>query len=319
MKRRSFIKKGAAGLTFLAVGAAGAGEKGAVKGKKRRLFGMPDSVRRRTPAERNLARYSLSRTDLPPVVWDEVVALGALARDVFDNPEVAKAFTRNPKRYLEAIGLAEVTLDLKTVEVNTALALGDPAVHRALENDDPEEFLRALEDRGLLQNPDASQLGPMLVRHMEQVGALTAEGASPEACSAVAVCVAIALAAIWVWVGLIQDVLAVVNIESYATVHTYVLLYAKVITPRYMAPESGLLRRQTPFLLATALGGEGFTDRALTLFIDRNVERIATAVEGLSIYRNRPPLPVPDLRTLIRGQLVRQLSGHAVSVPPVER
>jgi hypothetical protein len=131
--------------------------------------------------------------------------------------------------------------------------------------------------------------------------------------------VAIALAAIWVWVGLIQDAVAAVNIESYATIHTYVLLYARVITPRYMEPESGVLRRQTPFRLATALGGEDFTDRTVTLFIDRNVERIATAVESLSIYRNRPPIPAPDLRTLIRGQLVRQLSGHAVSIPPDQR
>jgi len=319
MKRRSFIKKGAAGLTFLAVGAARAGDSGKKKGTRRRLFGMPDSVRRRTPEQRNLVRYSLGQTDLPPVVWDEVVALGALARDVFDNPEVAQAFTRNPKRYLDAIGLDEVRLDAKAAEVKAALALGDPLIRQALERDDPEEFLQALEERGLLQTPESSQLVAALTRHIERVGVLTADGATAESCSAVVVCAALALATVWVWVLLIQDVAAAVNVAALATVSVSVMIYTSTITPRYMVPESGLLRRQTPFLLATALGGDRFADRSVGLFVDRNVERIAVAIEDLSIYRDRPPIAAPDLRSLIRGHLVRQFSGHAVSVPRSER
>ena len=49
--------------------------------------------------------------------------------------------------------------------------------------------------------------------------------------------------------------------------------------------------------------------------LDRNVDRIAAAIETLSIYRDRPPIPSPDLRSLIRGHLVRQLSAQVVSVP----
>lgn len=319
MKRRSFIKKGAAGLTFLAVGAARAGAPGKKKGTRRRLFGMPDSVRRRTPEQRNLVRYSLGRTDLPPVIWDEVVALGALASDVFENPEVAQAFTRGPKRYLEAIGLDEVRLDSNAAEVKAALALGDSQIRRALEHDDPAEFLQALEERGLLQTPESSQLIDALTRHIEQVGVLTADGATAESCSAVVVCAALALATVWVWVLLIQDVAAAVNVGALVTVSVSVMIYTSTITPRYMVPESGLLRRQTPFLLATALGGDRFADRSVGLFVDRNVERIATAIEGLSIYRDRPSIAAPDLRSLIRGHLIRQLSGNAVSLPRSER
>jgi hypothetical protein len=318
MKRRSFIKKGAAGLTFLAVGAVRAGDKCDTE-KKRRVFGVPDSVRRTTPAERNLIRYSLARTDLPPMVWDEMVALGLLARDVFDDPGVAQAFSRDPGGYLESIGLPEVGLDPNTAEVKAALALGDPGVRRALERDDPAEFLRVLEDRGLLRNPEPSQLAAELTRHIERVEALTVGGTTAESCSAVVVCAALALATVWVWVLLIQDVAAAVNVGALATVTVSVLVYTSTITPKYMVPESGLLRRQTPFLLATALGGDRFADRSASLFIDRYVERIAAAVESLSIYRNRPPVPGPDLRSLIRGHLLRQLSAQAVSVPRSER
>jgi len=316
MKRRSFIRKGAAGLTYLAVGAGRGRESGAGKGKgERRLYGMPDSVRRTTPAERNLVRYSLARSDLPPAVWDDVVALSVLARDVLENPEVAQAFSRGPGRYLAAIGIDEVALDPKTIEVRLALALGDPAIRRALEQDDPAAFLQALEERGLLQSVEPSRLAEELTRHIEQVGALTADGATAESCSAVVVCVALALATVWVWVLLIQDVAAAVNVGALATVTVSVLIYTGIINARYMVPESGLLRRQTPFLLATALGGDRFADRSVSLFIDRNVERIAAAVETLSIYRRRPPIAAPDLRSLIRGHLVRQISGQVVSLP----
>jgi hypothetical protein len=318
MKRRSFIKKGAAGLTFLAIGAgARAGQPGGAKGKRRRLYGIPDSIRASTPAERNLVRYSLARTDLPPAVWDEVVALAALAGDVFDNPEAALAFSRDPGRYLEARGLAEVTLDPETVEVKTALALGDPEIRRALERDDAERFLQALLDRGLLQAPESSQLAGALAQHIERVGALAAGGASPEACSAVVICAALVLAAVWVWVAAIQNVVVTVSVEAAVTVHAIVLLYAKVITARYMEPETGVLRRQAPFRLAAALGGEPFADRTISLYVDKSVDRIAAAVERLPFYRDRPPLPSFDLRSLIREQLLRQIGGHVVSLPPV--
>jgi len=41
-------------------------------------------------------------------IWDDVVALSVLARDVMENPDVAQAFSRGPGRYLAAIGIDEV-------------------------------------------------------------------------------------------------------------------------------------------------------------------------------------------------------------------
>ena len=67
MKRRSFVSKGIAGLSFLAAGVAK--PLAALRGRdgRRRVYGIPDSVKPRTPLAQDRVRFSIARTDLPPV------------------------------------------------------------------------------------------------------------------------------------------------------------------------------------------------------------------------------------------------------------
>src|SRR5437867_7217433 len=123
MKRRTFLKRTSIGLSALVTGAATAGGFRPPEDGKRRVYGIPGSVQPRAPLEHNRMRLSLSRTDLPVEAWQEVVALSLLAQDVFDRPEVASSFARNPAGYLKASGMDDVTLDTQAVEVKVALAL----------------------------------------------------------------------------------------------------------------------------------------------------------------------------------------------------
>ena len=78
MKRRSFVSKGIAGLSFLAAGLAK--PLAALRGRdgRRRVYGIPDSVKPRTPLAQDRVRFSIARTDLPPGAWQDVLALHAL-------------------------------------------------------------------------------------------------------------------------------------------------------------------------------------------------------------------------------------------------
>jgi hypothetical protein len=309
MKRRTFIKRGSIGLGAAVVGAGGAGRLLHPGDGKRRVYGIPDSVKRRTPLERNLVRYSLARTDLPPGTWDDLVALSLLAQDVFDHPEVAQAFARNPQGYLRTIGLDEVALDPKATEVKVALALGDPEVRAAILNDDPRAFLQVIENRGLLRNPEPSQIASRLSEQIEAVKARLGPGVSPEACSAVVVCVAIAFLAIWTWVGAVQDVVVVAFAAASVGVYALALVQVKAVGGRKMIPDAVL---QNPsFRMATALGGQDFGDRVAETFVDDNLERIVNAVESLQIYQEKKPMSTDQLRDLLRANMFRQLGGHA--------
>lgn len=312
MKRRTFIKRSSIGLGAMVAGAGGAGDLLQAADGKRRVYGIPDSVRRRTPLERNLARYSIARTDLPPGTWDDVVALGLLAQDVFERPEVARALARDPHGYLRTIGLEEVALDPQAIEVKVALALGDPDVRAAIEADDPRAFLQAIENRGLLRNPEPSQLAERLSEQIEAVKARLGTTVSPEACSAVAVCISTILLAVWIYVGAVQDVVVTTFAGVAVSIYAFALIYVKVGGHKRMFPGAAL--ESPSFRMASALGGQDFGDRVAARFVDDNVERVVNAVLSLQIFQERKPMSPDQLRELVRSSLVRQLSGHALGL-----
>jgi len=72
-----------------------------------------------------------------------------------------------------------------------------------------------------------------------------------------------------------------------------------------------VLRYNPSLRLAGALGGPEFGDRVADTFVEENVERVATAVETLEVYRLAGALPANRLRALVRTQMLRQLQGHA--------
>ena len=126
------------------------------------------------------------------------------------------------------------------------------------------------------------------------------------------------VAALWVWIAIVQDAVIVVNIGVLAGVYAVALVQTRVIGRKMMVPEAGLLATQAPFRLAGAMGGGEFADRAIGAFLDTNVERIAAAVEGLAIYRENRPMKASELRSLIRQQMTRHMSGHSVSLESVQ-
>jgi hypothetical protein len=312
MKRRTFIKRSSIGLSALAAGAAGAGGLLGDDGK-RRVYGIPDSVRARPPLEHNLLRLSLARTDVPPDAWQEVAALSLLAQDVFDQPEVARAFTRDPEAYLKTIGLEDVRLDPRAVEVKVALALGDPGVHEALERDDPRAFLEALEGRGLLRSPAPSVLAQRIGSHIAGVKARLGDTVSPEACTAFAICLAVA----WVWAAIVQDAVVAVAVAAAVSLYVYAVVYTETVGPRpqkMSAIDAAALEGEPPFRLASALGGPEFGNRVAGAFIDDSVERVAAAVESLEAYREAGVMKGEQLRALVRTQMLRTLQGHTVDI-----
>ena len=307
MKRRAFLKSSSIGLTALVAGAAGLRGAPGSDPVSGRVYGVPESVRPRSPLEHNLLRLSLSRTDVPPDAWQDVAALSLLAQDVFANPEVARTFTRDPAGYLRAIGLQDVRLDPEAVEVKVALALGDPDVRAAIDRDDPRAFVQALEMRGLIRSPEPSQLAQRIGAQMEEIKARLGGSISPEACSVMAICVA----AVWIWVAVVQDAIVAVAVAAVVSVYAYAVVSSKAIGggPRRKA---GMVMRDNPSLrLAGALGGPDFGDRVADNFVEANVERVAAAVETLEVYRQAGVLPADRLRALVRTQMLRQLQGHA--------
>jgi len=309
MKRRTFLKRSSIGLSALVAGVAALkGAPGAASGAGR-VYGVPDSVRPITPLEHNLLRLSMSRTDLPPEAWQDVAALSLLARDVFDNPGVARSFSRDPAAYLKTVGLDDVRLDPEAIEVKVALALGDPDVRGAIDREDPRGFVQALEARGLLTSPQPSQLAERIGAQLEVLRSQQGGSFSPEACSVFAICIA----AVWIWVAVVQDAVVAVAVAAAVSVYAYVLVSTSVA-----GGGGGGRRRRTAvmlqdrpsFQLAGALGGNDFGDRVAETFVEDNVEKIAAAVESLEAYRKAGALSPDRLRHLVRAQMLRQLQGH---------
>lgn len=307
MKRRAFLKRSSIGLSALVAGVAGLRGSPVPNPDSGRVYGVPESVRPRTPLEHNLLRLSLARTDVPPDAWQDVVALSLLAQDVFDNPEVARTFSREPSAYLRTIGLQDVRLDPEAIEVKVALALGDPDIRAAIGRDDPRAFVQALESRGLIRSPEPSQLAQRIGAQMEEIKSRLGGGISPEACTVAAICVA----AVWIWVAVVQDAIVAVAVAAVVSVYAYALVSTSTFGPGRRR-KAGMVLRDNPSLrLAGALGGPDFGDRVADTFVEENVERVAAAVETLEVYRQAGVLPADRLRALVRTQMLRQLQGHA--------
>ena len=312
MKRRTFLKRSSIGLSALVAGVAGLKNVSGSGPGAGRVYGVPESVRPRTPLEHDLLRLSMSRTDVPPEAWRDVAALSLLAQDVFDNPDVASAFHRDPQNYLKAVGLEDVRLDPEAVEVKVALALGDPDVRSAIDRDDPRAFVQALEGRGLIRSPEPSVLAQRIGSQLEGLKGRLDTNPVPESCTAVAICIA----AVWVWVAVIQDAVVAVAVAAVVSLYAYALIstsaYGGGKRRRRRARLSTSLDHNPSFRLAGALGGPEFGDRVAESFVEENVERIASAVETLEAYQKAGVLPPERLRALLRSQMMRQLQGNAV-------
>jgi hypothetical protein len=80
---------------------------------------------------------------------DRLLALEKLAIDIFSDSRSARAFATNPQEYMAQSGFPNVKLDLNSIEVRLAMAMGDPKVRVAAAQGDVVGFVRAVMDQGL--------------------------------------------------------------------------------------------------------------------------------------------------------------------------
>lgn len=89
----------------------------------------------------------IAEIELPQNIQNEMIAVARLTHDIFYNPELAQRFSENPEAYVESIGLPEVTLELNSLEIRAAIAMGDPDIRNAIMRNDLIGYVALLEER----------------------------------------------------------------------------------------------------------------------------------------------------------------------------
>jgi hypothetical protein len=187
----------------------------------------------------------ITQINLPTHIQQEIIAIGKLSHDIFNEPKTAEIFSKDPNKYLVSIVLDGVTLDTNSVEVKVALALGDVDVRNAINQNDIELFVKVLEDKGyldysnitidkdlndFLENKLAND--PDFKKFIESLGSNT-ENLSRHVIYPVFV---------WVYVGVIQEVAvgfnygaginaaAWINVEYWLNIHQDINTYSSYDT-----------------------------------------------------------------------------------------
>ncbi|HAZ08862.1 MAG TPA: hypothetical protein DCZ01_10160 [Elusimicrobia bacterium] len=261
-----------------------------------KVYGTPDSAAPTTPSRKDLLRLSLSKADIPPGAWDTILAIAQLAEDVFADPAAAARFSHDPQRYLASIGAGGVALNPNSPEVRIALALGDAEVREAVQANNPEGFLVALERRGLLKTLNASEIAAKL-------GDLTI---ASEDGMAVAVTVAYLITVA------VSTAAATVNVVAVATVAVYAAAVVKTAgaTARHLSDAP-------PFALGRAMGGDDFGVSVQETFIREQVESLSQAIEKMAAFRElKPRISGSALRRAVRQRLYKQVFGKSFGIAP---
>ncbi|MEM4326363.1 MAG: hypothetical protein QXU40_03610 [Candidatus Pacearchaeota archaeon] len=251
------------------------------------------------PQERALHQFEMYRLGIPYQVWEETIALSKLAEDVFNDPSIAQQFTADPQGYLNQTGLGHVTLPVDTLEVKTALAMGDATVQQALNTGDVSLLFQRLEQLGIIASPPpTSILSDKLQPYLTEIYNQPYIG-----CRVVLIaCIAVAPVA----VAVAAAVLAAVAVKALAVVDVKV----KVTSWPWPKPKPKLF----PTKVLVALGGEVLGIKAVGQLIDEWTEKVAVAIESLPLYQNPPPgktpPDAPSLRNIIRAELELALLGE---------
>lgn len=252
---------------------------------------------KRGKVDRGLLRLSLAQTDIPQVMWEDVSALCALAGDVFENPEIAATFARNPADYLESRGIKNSKLTPNTFEVKIVLSLGDASVKDAIKRGDTKEFLRLLESKGLFDYPDSSYF---LMKYGEQFNSLArsapyGENVNKFCTPPMTFCYLIA--AVVSQAAIAYNVAVAVNAEVWLNVHFDTNLWTSGSEDR--KPST------VPLQMAFIMGGENFAAQTAGTYFETYIERIAASIEGMESYKRHTKMTSAELRTLIRANLVK--------------
>jgi len=302
--RREFLKKAVVGAA-IATGVGG-------------CPGEPATTDQVLPpgssVDANLLRLSMARTDLPIEVWDDVLALHMLTKQVFDDPAVATTFARDPAAYLRSLRLDHVQLDMESVEVKLALAAGDPELRALIAASDFKGFVNALAERGLLGEAGRSKLSQRAAMALASSLGVPASTPGTDAFFAFAAAFLFVVVAItWVTVG--YSVVAGVAVATQAALATRTAVSTET---QYT---SGSSARQIPLraerrifdhapglALAGVFGGYAAELEATKAFVAEVTESVARLLESSEVFMSRSKLDAAQLRSLVEKTLKLQLA-----------
>ncbi|WP_332089689.1 carboxypeptidase regulatory-like domain-containing protein [Paenibacillus sp. GYB003] len=181
--------------------------------RKSRLYGIPESVRPR-PREAKPERLELFlREGGAQGASGRAKAIQSAMERLFDDPQAAAAFGRDPKTFLREAGLAEADIAWDRIEIKLAQALGDEQLKRLAEVGDARAFVDRLQETGVL--PPSMNVA---------LGQAESMGFTPVFAVAVLV-----VAAVWSMVGVGATVVAA--IQALVAVSHAVYLYIWVTGP----------------------------------------------------------------------------------------
>jgi hypothetical protein len=247
--------------------------------------------------------------DLPQTIQEQIIAISILSQDVFDNPEIAQQFSSNPEAYLESIGYGDISLDLESAEVKTALALGDIDVRNAIEQKDLSLFINLLQNKGYLDLEPSIQIGndlknylmtkyendPFLKAHIEEFQNSEVY-ASP-----------VIVALLYALVGVVSQAAAVynvavainaalwINLESWTNVHhDSIDLQSSTIS--------------NPVLKIWGLETNQNDVYVINEIIESNLDEIVEMIVNLDVYKNSTnKITVDELRTILRKPITDKM------------
>ncbi|GAB4171251.1 MAG: hypothetical protein Kow00108_05610 [Calditrichia bacterium] len=133
----------------------------------------------------------------------KIIFLNQLAKDIYDNPVVAKSFREDPEAYLKKIGLKNFEPDFDDFEIQFAMLFSDEEIRMAASQKDVENFFKLVNQR--FKNKQRLQ-----------------------ARSAAAVVVALALVAVYVGFAAANWVTVGISLETVLGVHHYFAAWSKV-------------------------------------------------------------------------------------------
>lgn len=146
--------------------------------------------------------------------------LNKLAKDIIEQPVVAKSFATNPAAFMERYGFPDMEINLDEGMLKLILALGDNDFNEAIKSNDVVKFIELCKSKNLISNIESSDIAKiedMIKKNPDLVNLTNLD--NPEiAASFVAFAIAIAVGAIVaVWAIVASHVIAA-NVATAATV-----------------------------------------------------------------------------------------------------
>lgn len=98
--------------------------------------------------------------------------IGKLAKDIVDNPVVARQFAQSPEEFAKIYGVEDLHINFDDGLWKLILALGDDDIHEAIKNEDTALFLSLCDEKGLitgLQDSDLSRFHSIIDKNPDLV------------------------------------------------------------------------------------------------------------------------------------------------------